>query len=59
VGERDFEAAAVEMSGFLEEQGFTIERLARLPYLSRGDSRAAYYVLDDALWVLRAPSPTK
>lgn len=53
MNESSFEEAAVEMSGFFEEQGFTIERLARLPYLSRGDTRAPYYVLDDALWLLR------
>jgi hypothetical protein len=41
------------MSSFFEAEGFAIERLARLPYLSRGDSRAPYYVLDDGLWVLR------
>jgi SAM-dependent methyltransferase len=52
-----FEAAAVEMSLFFESQGFAVERLSRLPYLSRGDARAPYYVLDDALWVLRASTP--
>jgi SAM-dependent methyltransferase len=48
-----FEAACLEMSQWLEQQGFHIERIARLPYLSRGDAKARLYVLDDALWLLR------
>jgi len=31
--------------------GLTIDRLARVPYLSRGDAHAPLYVLDAALWV--------
>lgn len=31
--------------------GLRIERLARVPYLSRGDAGAAVYVLDDAVFV--------
>ncbi|MFT3921056.1 MAG: methyltransferase domain-containing protein [Myxococcales bacterium] len=52
ISEDSFKLSLVEMSAFLEEQGFDIERIARVPYLSRGDSKAPYYVLDDALWVL-------
>ncbi len=57
MSEHVFEPAAVEMSLFFEAMGFTVERLSRLPYLSRGDAHAPYYVLDDALWVLRAGTP--
>ena len=34
----------------------TVERVTRAPYLSRGDTDAPLYVLDDALVVLRKPS---
>ena len=34
--------------------GFVIERVAKLPYLSEGNSRKSYYVLNDAIFVLRA-----
>jgi len=33
--------------------GLEVERLARLPYLCRGDARQPYYVLSDAILVLR------
>lgn len=33
--------------------GFVVERIAKLPYLSEGNSRKSYYVLDDAIFVLR------
>jgi SAM-dependent methyltransferase len=51
-----FEDAACELSALFERLGFAIERIARLPYLSRGDHRAPMYVLDDAVWVLRKAS---
>lgn len=38
----------------LRPLGFTVERLARLPYLSRGDADCPLYVLDAAVYVLRA-----
>lgn len=53
MSESGFEEALVQMSSFFETQGFVIERIARLPYLSRGDSYAPLYVLDDAVWLLR------
>jgi SAM-dependent methyltransferase len=52
--EQSFEGALVELSELLfEAHGFAIERIARVPYLSRGDARSPLYVLDDAVWVLR------
>lgn len=52
--EPSFEGAAVELSRDLfEANGLRVERLARAPYLSGGDAHAPFYVLDDALWVLR------
>ncbi len=48
----DWETAARELSERLfEPAGLKVERLARAPYLSRGDSQARMYVLDDAIWV--------
>lgn len=37
----------------LQPLGFDVERLARAPYLSRGDASSPLYVLDAALFVLR------
>lgn len=38
----------------LRPLGFTVERLARVPYLSRGDADCPLYVLDAAVYVLSA-----
>jgi SAM-dependent methyltransferase len=52
---RSWEAAALELTRELfVPAGFAVERLARVPYYSRGDRHAPLYVLDDALWLLRA-----
>jgi SAM-dependent methyltransferase len=54
---RSWEGAVSELSEqLLEAHGFNIERIARVPYLSRGDPGQDLYVLDAALWVA-APSP--
>jgi 2-polyprenyl-3-methyl-5-hydroxy-6-metoxy-1,4-benzoquinol methylase len=51
---RSWEIAASELSSkLLEPAGLTIERLARVPYLSRGDPGQDLYVLDAAVWVCR------
>lgn len=48
----DWETAARELSErMLEPAGLRVLRLARAPYLSRGDTQARMYVLDDAIWV--------
>ncbi|HEX5656134.1 MAG TPA: methyltransferase domain-containing protein [Polyangiales bacterium] len=48
----DWETAARELSErMLEPAGLKVERLARAPYLSRGDTQQRLYVLDDAIWV--------
>ncbi|XP_039632327.1 methyltransferase-like protein 9 [Polypterus senegalus] len=39
--------------GALWEAGFTVEAFTRLPYLCEGDLYNDYYVLDDAVFVLR------
>ena len=50
----DWETAARELSERLfAPAGLSVQRLVRVPYLSRGDAYAARYVLDAALWVLR------
>ena len=52
-----FEAAAnVLLTNVLEPAGFTLVRLSRVPYLCRGDLRQPYYVLSDAVFVLRVAS---
>lgn len=49
----DWETAARELSEQLFlAHGFEIVRIARVPYLSRGDRYASIYVLDAALWLL-------
>jgi SAM-dependent methyltransferase len=51
---RTWEGALVELSErLIEPLGFTIERVARAPYLSRGDEGQTLYVLDAAVWVCR------
>jgi SAM-dependent methyltransferase len=48
----DWETAARELSErMIEPAGLQIVRLARAPYLSRGDTQQRMYVLDDAIWV--------
>lgn len=49
---REWESAARELSEqLITPLGLTIDRLARVPYLSRGDAHAPLYILDAALWV--------
>lgn len=56
---RIWEAAVQELSEELFiPSGLTIERIARVPYLSHGDTGADLYVLDDALWVMRRAEPS-
>lgn len=55
----DFETAARELSErLLQPAGLTVTRLARLPYLSRGDVYRPLYVLDSALWVCTTTQTT-
>lgn len=55
---RSWEGAVCELSErLLEANGLSIERIARVPYLSRGDPGQDLYVLDAALWVARVRSP--
>jgi len=50
----DWETAARELSERLfPAAGLEVLRLARTPYLSRGDRAASLYVLDAAIWLLR------
>lgn len=50
-----WEQAARELSEqLLVREGLSIERLSRVPYLSRGDAYSPCYALDAALWVCRA-----
>ena len=51
-GEADFEPAVTDLWRFvLEPLGYRAERLARAPYLCRGDPRRPVEVLDDAVFV--------
>lgn len=54
---RQWEAAARELSEQLfEPLGLEVERLSRVPYLSRGDTESPLYALDAAVWVLCSPA---
>jgi SAM-dependent methyltransferase len=53
----DWESAARELSErMIMPLPLSIERLSRVPYLSRGDAYAPLYLLDAALWVCRRVS---
>jgi 2-polyprenyl-3-methyl-5-hydroxy-6-metoxy-1,4-benzoquinol methylase len=55
---RSWEGAVRELSARLfEANQLAIERIARVPYLSRGDSGQDLYALDAALWVLSSSLP--
>ncbi|XP_075686323.1 protein-L-histidine N-pros-methyltransferase isoform X2 [Rhinoderma darwinii] len=41
------------LAAVFQEAGFVVEALTRLPYLCEGDMYNDYYVLDDAVFVLR------
>jgi SAM-dependent methyltransferase len=46
-----WEAGAASVAAIVERAGLRVERLARAPYLCRGDSATRLHVLDDALFV--------
>jgi SAM-dependent methyltransferase len=52
--EPSWEAGAASIAGVLGAAGLRIERLARAPYVCRGDASARLHVLDDALFVCTA-----
>jgi len=53
-----FEASlAALLTRAVEPAGLVVERVARVPYLCRGDHRKAYYVLSDAIVVCRVGPP--
>ena len=53
---RSWERAVCELSEqVIEANGLSIQRIARVPYLSRGDPGQDLYVLDAALWVATLP----
>jgi SAM-dependent methyltransferase len=57
---RSWESAVRELSELLlEAAGLAVERIARVPYLSRGDPAQNVYVLDTAVWVCRRANDTK
>ena len=47
------EQATSAARDFLGPAGFTVERFTRLPYLCEGDLENPFYVLPDAVFVLR------
>jgi SAM-dependent methyltransferase len=53
--DESWEASATSLvERLLQPLGFDLERLSRIPYLSRGDAETPLYVLDAAIIVLRA-----
>jgi SAM-dependent methyltransferase len=52
--EPSWEAGAASIACMLGAAGLRVERLARAPYVCRGDARARLHVLDDALFVCTA-----
>lgn len=52
--EPSWEAGATSIARVLGEAGLHIARLARAPYMCRGDARTRLHVLDDALFVCTA-----
>jgi SAM-dependent methyltransferase len=56
--EPSWEAGAASIARVLGAAGLHVERLARAPYLCRGDARARLHVLDDALFVCTAGDAT-
>jgi SAM-dependent methyltransferase len=49
--------AGLVLERVLEPLGLMVERWSRVPYLSGGDSRRPFYVLDAAIWVCRRRQP--
>jgi SAM-dependent methyltransferase len=47
-----WEESVMDLVSLFRDIGFRIESVSRLPYLSAGDPTRAFYVLDDALFVL-------
>lgn len=53
--EQSWEGAARALTEqVIEPAGLTVERLSRVPYLSRGDSACPLYTLDAGVWVCRS-----
>lgn len=60
VSAQQWEGAARDLTEqVLQPAGLCVERLSRVPYLSRGDSDCPLYVLDAGVWVCRATSETR
>jgi SAM-dependent methyltransferase len=56
--ERSWEGAARDLSHkLLVPAGLSVQRLARVPYLSGGDAYHGCYALDAAVWVCRKADP--
>lgn len=53
-GRASWEVCADRLCRVVEEAGFELVSLSRLPYMSHGDSMAPLYTLDDAVLVMRA-----
>ncbi len=57
---RTWEGAARDLTmQVIEPCGLTVERMARVPYLSRGDADCPLYRLDAAIWLCRLSPETK
>lgn len=49
----NFEEQVHHFESVFRLSGFEVEKFSRLPYLCEGDLRHSYYVLTDAMFVLR------
>jgi len=49
---KDFETSVIAMAEWLCSEGWCIESVSRIPYISEGDTRRPFYVLEASLWVL-------
>ncbi|KAK3792034.1 hypothetical protein RRG08_055301 [Elysia crispata] len=50
----NFEEQIQQLVSIFHQAGFLVEKFTRLPYLCEGDLRHSFYVLTDALFVLKA-----
>ncbi|RUS69373.1 hypothetical protein EGW08_022863, partial [Elysia chlorotica] len=54
----NFEEQVDQLVSIFRQAGFVVEKFTRLPYLCEGDLRHSFYVLTDALFVLKAAEET-
>ncbi|GFN85992.1 methyltransferase-like protein 9 [Plakobranchus ocellatus] len=55
----NFEEQVQQLVSLFHQAGFLVEKFTRLPYLCEGDLRHSFYVLTDAVFVLKVAENTK